>query len=57
MSSREGYKRGNAIPESRAQDVHATDDMIVHGVTPSIRGRMAFSSISPLLLNLNYCVN
>ena len=35
MPSPEGDKRGNAIPESRTQDVEATDDIIVHGSHPS----------------------
>ena len=35
MSSPEGDKGGNAIRERRAQDVEATDDIIVHGTHPS----------------------
>ena len=34
MPSPEGDKRGNAIHESRAQDIDATDAVIVHGSHP-----------------------
>lgn len=36
MPSPEGDKRGDAIRESRTQDIDATDDMIVHGSRPSL---------------------
>ncbi len=35
MPSSEGDKRGNAIDKRRAQNVEASDDIIVHGSHPS----------------------
>lgn len=47
MPSREGDKGGNAIRKRRAQDVEASDDIIVHGTHPFF-GAIWFSLLLPL---------
>lgn len=47
MPSPEGDKGGKAIGERRAQDVEASDNIIVHGTHPSF-GAVWFSLLLPL---------